>query len=103
MGGINLYLYELLLKPQKYDFEEEIVSMELTHFQALIPLLVLLILSLIFIKCGILHLMLIAYAMILGFIAILGTWELLFFPIVLGSGIIGIFLFISAMVRGEWF
>ena len=76
--------------------------MEGTHLYALIPLLVLLILSLIFNKSGLLHLMTLGYVMVLGWFAVVNEWEILFFPILVCTGIIAILLFTMAMVRGDW-
>lgn len=76
--------------------------MILEHFLALIPLMILLVLSLVFWGKGLIHIMTIAYSAILAFIAIAGKWEMLFFPICLGCVIIGIILFIMAMTKGDW-
>ena len=76
--------------------------MEATHLFAIIPLLVLLTLSLIFNKSGLLHLMTLGYVMMLGWFAVLNQWEVLFFPVLVLTGIIAIILFIVAMVKGDW-
>ena len=76
--------------------------MEATHLYALIPLLVLLVLSLVFSKSGLVHLMTLGYSMVLGWFAVLNDWEIMFFPILIITGIIAIILFITAMVRGDW-
>ena len=77
-------------------------DMVISHLLALIPLFILLTLSLVFNKGGLLHLMLLAYAVTLGVIAILGTWEAIFYPVIVGTSIIAILLFTIAMVRGDW-
>ena len=76
--------------------------MELTHLFAMIPLLVFLVLSLVFNKSGLVHLMTLGYTMVLGWFAVLNQWEVLFFPVLIITGIIAIILFIMAMVRGDW-
>ena len=76
--------------------------MEATHLYALIPLLVLLTLSLVFSRSGLIHLMTLGYCMVLGWFAVLNEWEIFFFPIVLITGIIAIILFIIAMTKGDW-
>ena len=76
--------------------------MEATHLYALLPLLVLLVLSLVFNKSGLVHLMTLGYSAILGWFAVVNDWEIMFFPILVITGIIAIILFIMAMVRGDW-
>ena len=76
--------------------------MEATHLYAIIPLLVLLVLSLVFNKSGLVHLMTLGYVMVLSWFAVLNQWEVLFFPVLIITGIIAILLFITAMVRGDW-
>jgi len=76
--------------------------MEATHLFAIIPLLVFLTLSLIFNKSGLLHLMTLGYVMVLGWFAVLNQWEVLFFPVLIITGIIAIILFTMAMVKGDW-
>lgn len=76
--------------------------MELEHFLALIPLMILLIVSIIWYGKGLLHLITLAYAIILGIIAINGSYGALFFPICAGSAIIALILFFIAMTRGDW-
>lgn len=76
--------------------------MEATHLYGIIPLLVLLILSLVFSKSGLLHLMTLGYVMALSWFAVINQWEILFFPILIITGIIAVILFISAMVKGDW-
>ena len=73
-----------------------------THLYALIPLLILLILSLIFYGRGLIHLCTGSYGLMLGYIAALNQWEILFFPIVTISVIIAIILFVFAMTKGDW-
>ena len=76
--------------------------MEATHLYAMIPLLVLLILSLVFNKSGLVHLMTLGYVMVLGWFSVLNSWEIMFFPVLILTGIIAIILFITAMVKGDW-
>ena len=76
--------------------------MEATHLYAILPLLVLLVLSLVFNKSGLVHLMTIGYVMVLGWFAVINSWEIMFFPVIICTGIIAIILFIMAMVRGDW-
>jgi len=76
--------------------------MENSHFLALLPLMILLIFSLIWYGKGLLHLMTFGYTMVLAIIAITGGWELFFWPICAGTGIITILLFIFAMTKGGW-
>lgn len=70
---------------------------------ALLPLFILLVLSLIFRKVGVMHLMTLAYSVILGFLAITGQWSVLFFAPVGGSILVSLLLFITAMAEGEWY
>ena len=77
-------------------------DMIISHLLALVPLFILLTLSLIFNKSGLLHLMLFAYAIALAWLAILGAWEIVFFPAIFCTAIIAIILFIMAAVRGDW-
>lgn len=76
--------------------------MEATHLYAILPLLVLLVLSLVFNKSGLVHLMTLGYTMALGWFAVLNEWEILFFPVLVITGIIAILLFTIAMVKGDW-
>lgn len=76
--------------------------MPIEHFLALMPLLALLIMSIIWYGKGLLHLITIAYAIILGLMAIAGEWGAIFYPVCVGSVIIGIILFIFAMLKGDW-
>ena len=76
--------------------------MEATHLYALIPLLVLLALSFFFSRSGLLHLMTLGYVMVLSWFAVINEWEVLFFPMLLLTGIIAILLFITAIVKGDW-
>lgn len=76
--------------------------MILEHFLALVPLMALLVFSIIWWGKGLVHLITIAYSAILAFIAIQGQWEMLFFPICLGSCVIGLILFIISMGKGDW-
>ena len=77
-------------------------DMVISHLLALIPLLVLLILSLVFWGKGLVHITTCSYALTLGYIAIVGGWELLFFPIIVGVVIMTIILFAIAMSKGNW-
>lgn len=72
------------------------------HLAGLLPLLVFLILTLIFRKTGILHLITLAYSIILAIIAINGSWELLFFAPIAGTAIISLILFMACMAGGDW-
>ena len=76
--------------------------MEATHLFGMIPLLVLLVLSLVFNKSGLVHLMTLAYVMVLGWFALVNQWEILFFPVLILTGIIAILLFTLAMTKGDW-
>jgi len=76
--------------------------MEVTHLYALLPLLALLILSLVFYGRGLIHITTFSYCLCLAFVAITNNWELMFFPIIVGTGVITILLFVFAMTRGDW-
>lgn len=76
--------------------------MEATHLFALIPLLVLLILSLCFYGLGLLHIMTFSYGTALAIIGITNNWEIVFFPVVAFTCIITLILFIASMSRGKW-
>lgn len=76
--------------------------MVLSHFIALIPMMVLLIISIIWWGKGLLHLMLIGYTGVLAFIAVSQQWEILFLPLCLGTMAIALILFIMAMSKGDW-
>lgn len=76
--------------------------MLLTHFFALLPLIILLVVSLVFYGKGLIHLLTFSYGLALGWVAILNNWEVLFFPIVLFTGIITLILFVYSMTRGNW-
>lgn len=76
--------------------------MSAVHLYALIPLLVMLVLSMIWYGRGLLHLMGLAYVMALAWMALINGWEIMFFPILIFSGIIEIILFIFAMTKGDW-
>ena len=73
-----------------------------THLFALIPLLVLLILSLVFYGRGLVHILTFCYAIALAFMAITNEWEIVFFPIIVFTVIISILLFVIAMTKGDW-
>lgn len=72
-----------------------------THFFALLPLIILLVVSLVFYGKGLVHLLTFSYAMALGYFAALNQWEILFLPVVSISVIIALFLFTYSMVRGN--
>lgn len=76
--------------------------MELTHFYAMIPLLLLLVVSLIFYGKGLVHLITLGYAFSLSFVAITLGWEFLFFVPIAGTVMVAIILFSFAMVQGNW-
>lgn len=76
--------------------------MEITHFVALLPLLILLVMSLIFYGKGLVHLMMVSYALALSLFAVTNSWEIMFFPVCIGSVIIGLILFFWSMTRGNW-
>lgn len=73
-----------------------------SHLLALIPLLLLLVVSMIWYGRGLLHLMLLSYSMVLGYVAVSEQWELLFFAPIAGCVVIGIILFVFAMTKGDW-
>ena len=73
-----------------------------THLYALIPLMVILVLSMAYFGRGLIHIMGLAYVITLSFMAIGNTWEIMFFPILAISGIIFLILFIYAMLNGGW-
>lgn len=73
-----------------------------SHLFALIPLLVLLILSLIFYGKGLVHLLSGSYGMTLGWFAVVNNWEIMFFPLIIFSVMISIILFLFSMTRGNW-
>ena len=73
-----------------------------THLYALIPLLVLLVLSLVFYGRGLVHLMTLSYVLCLGIMAVTNSWEIIFFPILVFTGIIATILFIYSMLKGDW-
>ncbi len=77
--------------------------MEQGHFYALLILLILFVLSLIFRKSGIMHLITLGYACLLGWVAIAGAWEMLLFAPIVGVAILSLILFSLAMLRGEWY
>lgn len=76
--------------------------MVVTHFMALMPLLIMLLFSMIFYGKGLVHLLTLAYTMTLAFVVVSGSWEILFFPILSITGLIAIILFFFAMSRGNW-
>ena len=73
-----------------------------SHFYALIPLLVMLIMSLVFYGKGLVHLLTLGYCMTLAWFAIVNSWEIMFYPVILIAGIISIILFAFAMTKGDW-
>lgn len=76
--------------------------MEATHFYALLPMIIFLILSLVFYGKGLVHILTLGYALGLAFMAILNEWEILFFMPIVGTVIISLILFIYAMLKGDW-
>ena len=77
-------------------------GMEISHFFAVIPLIIFLIMSLVFYGKGLVHLLTLAYSIVLAFIAATNTWELLFFPICVVCAIIALILFFYSMAKGDW-
>lgn len=73
-----------------------------SHLLTLLPLFVLLTLSLVFNKCGLLHIMTLGYVVILSFVAASGGWEVLMFAPLAGTGMISLILFLFCMARGDW-
>lgn len=73
-----------------------------SHFLASLPLLILLICSLVFYGKGLVHIMTLSYALTLAVIVVGANWELMFFPLVIGTGAIAIILFIYSMSHGNW-
>jgi len=73
-----------------------------THFYALIPLLVLLIMSLVFYGKGLVHLMTLGYCMTLAWFAAVNSWEIMFYPVLAIAGMIALILFAFAMAKGGW-
>lgn len=76
--------------------------MEVTHFYALLPLIIFMITSLLFYGKGLVHIVTLGYALSLGFVAALNNWELLLFMPIVGVGMIALILFIFSMTRGDW-
>lgn len=76
--------------------------MVLTHFLALIPLIVLLIVSLIFYGKGLVHLLTFFYNFVLAWMAAVLQWEILFFPVCAIVAIISVILFGYSMAKGDW-
>lgn len=76
--------------------------MEVTHFLALAALCCFLIMSLVFYSKLLVHLLLISYAIALGWFAIINVWEVMFFPVICLSVIIGLILFTYAAMKGNW-
>lgn len=72
------------------------------HLAGLAPLLVIFILALIFRRAGLIHILVIAYDAVLAYIAIVDTWELLFFPVLAIIAIIELILFIKCAIEGAW-
>jgi hypothetical protein len=72
------------------------------HFYAIIPLLILLVISLIFYGKGLVHLLTLSYCLVLGMTAIINQWETIFFPLIVFTGIIAIISFMFSMARGNW-
>jgi len=72
------------------------------HLLALIPLFILFICSMKWYGRGLVHLTGFAYTSVLAFIAITQVWELLFLPLLLGTAIIQLILFVWSMMNGDW-
>lgn len=77
-------------------------GMQFTHFLAIIPLIIFLVLSLIFYGKGLVHLLTISYSICLAVIAVIGQWGILFAPICGAGAVIGLILFIFSMSKGDW-
>lgn len=76
--------------------------METTHFFALIPMIIFLVISLVYYGKGLIHLTTLGYTFGVAYVAILNNWELLFFIPIVGIGIISLLLFCFAMTKGGW-
>lgn len=72
------------------------------HLFAIIPLLILFIATLVFRRTGLLHLLSLGYAFVLGYVAVIDGWELLFFVPCVGVGLISLILFTLCMLNGDW-
>lgn len=75
-------------------------DMVISHLLVLIPLTIFLILSLIFYGKGLVHILTFSTTMAIAYMAIVGGWELLFFPILVVTALISIILFSFAMMKG---
>ena len=73
-----------------------------SHFYALIPLIIFLIISMIWYGRGLLHVLLFSYNATLAWFAIVNTWEIIFFPVCLAVAVISVLLFIFSMLKGDW-
>lgn len=76
--------------------------MEITHFVASLPLLILFIVEMIFFRRGLIHLAVITYTIALSWYAVTNQWEIMFFPLCIVIGIISIILFGWCMLQGDW-
>lgn len=76
-------------------------DMVISHLLVLIPLFLVMILSFIWSRVGLLHLMGVAIVGVVAFMAISNTWELIFFPVLVGVGIIELLLFSFCAFRGD--
>jgi len=72
------------------------------HLFAIIPLLVLLVCSMIWYGRALLHITGAGYCAVLGYVAIEGGWEFMFFPLLAGTSIIFILLTVYALIKGDW-
>lgn len=79
-----------------------VVNMFVSHLLALVPLFLLFVCSMVWYGRGLVHAMTLGYTICLTFIAIAGSWEILFYPILLGTGLISTILFVWAMAKGGW-
>lgn len=77
--------------------------MTTSHLIALIPLGFFFLVSLLWYSKGIIHLITLAYVVILAFFAITRGWEALFWPILVGVGAISMMLFVASINKGEWY
>ena len=74
----------------------------MTSLGFLFGMIVLLIISMIWWKRGLLHILTLGYAIALGYMAAANGWDLVFIPVIVITGIISIILFIYAMTKGDW-
>lgn len=78
--------------------------MQIEHFLALIPLIILFIIGIKFRLFGLVHIINIIYSGILSYMSLVNSWEIaLFLPICTFIAIVSLFLFIKSMQEGSWF